>query len=103
VTEDPQSVVRPVVMHSATPDLLPVTSLFELFGWYKRNLCDRSFKDPRGYWVQFEETDFVHLIKLKDSFGKEPRNARMTIEQIKSGRIKFNPSRLDIRRATELS
>jgi hypothetical protein len=51
----------------------------------------------------FVDTDFVHLIKLTDKFGKEPRNARMTIDQIKSGRITLHPGRLDIRRAMELS
>ena len=87
----------------ATPALLALTTLLDLFTWYSQNLCDRSFVDPRGYRVSFADTDFVHLIKLKDKYGVEPRNARMTIEQIQSGRIVLHPGRLDIRRAQELS
>jgi hypothetical protein len=87
----------------ATPALLPLTTLSDLFIWYSQNLCDKSFVDPRGLRVSFADTDFVHLIKLKDKYGKEPRNARMTIEQIQSGRITLHPGRLDIRRAQELS
>jgi hypothetical protein len=85
------------------PALLAITTLLDLFTWYTQNLCDRFFVDPRGYRVTFQDTDFVHLIKLKDKFGKEPKNARMTIEQIQSGRITLVPGRLDIRRAQELS
>ncbi|MES2390082.1 MAG: hypothetical protein V4555_00470 [Acidobacteriota bacterium] len=88
---------------SQQPALLPITTLLDLFTWYTQNLCDRFFVDPRGYRVTFQDTDFVHLIKLKDKFGKEPKNARMTIEQIQSGRITLVPARLDIRRAQELS
>ena len=80
-----------------------MTTLLDLFAWYSQNLCDRSFVDPRGQRVTFEETDFVHLIKLKDRYGQEPRNARMTVKQIQSGRIILHPDRLDIRRAQELS
>jgi hypothetical protein len=87
----------------ATPALLALTTLLDLFTWYSQNLCDRSFVDPRGYRVSFADTDFVHVIKLKDKYGVEPRNARMTIEQIQSGRIVLHPGRLDIRRAQELS
>jgi hypothetical protein len=74
-----------------------------LLTWYRHNLCDRPFLDPRGCRVCFEETDFVHLIKLKDKYGKEPRNARMTLEQIRSGRVTLVPGRFEIRRAQELS
>ena len=85
------------------PELLPLTTLLELFTWYSQNLCDRAFTDPRGYRVSFGDTDFVHLIKLKNRYGVEPKNARMTIEQIRSGRITMHSGRLDIRRAQELS
>ncbi len=51
----------------------------------------------------FEETDFVHLIKLTDRYGVEPRNRWMAIEQIRSGRIQLHPSRMQIGRAQELS
>jgi hypothetical protein len=40
----------------------------------------RQIVDPRGCQVSFLDTDFVHLIKLVDKFGKEPKNRRMTIE-----------------------
>lgn len=84
------------------PALLPITTLLDLFTWYTQNLCDHSFVDPRGYRVTFQDTDFVHLIKLTDKFGKEPKNARTAIEQIRSGRIKMVRGRIDIRRAQEL-
>jgi hypothetical protein len=93
----------PIPAEPNTPALLPITTLLDLFTWYSQNLCDRSFTDPRGYRVSFLDTDFVHLIKLKDKYGKEPKNARMTIEQIRSGRITLVPGRLDLRRAQELS
>lgn len=52
--------------------------------------------------VSFLDTDFIHLIKLVDKYGKEPRNRRMTIDQIQSGRVHLVPGRLDLRRASEL-
>ena len=75
----------------------------ELFGWYQLNLCGKELIDPRGYRVHFLDTDFVHLIKLIDKYGKEPRNRRMTIDQISSGRILLKRDRFDVRRAQELS
>jgi hypothetical protein len=86
-----------------TPAVLPITTLLDLFNWYRQNLCGKEIVDPRGYRVTFLDTDFVHLIKLTDKYGKEPKNRRMTIEQIQSGRITLNPSRIQIRRAQELS
>jgi hypothetical protein len=86
-----------------TPAVLPITTLLDLFNWYRLNLCGKEIVDPRGYRVSFIDTDFVHLIKLTDKYGKEPKNRRMTIEQIQSGRITLNPSRIQIRRAQELS
>ena len=53
--------------------------------------------------MSFLDTDFVHLIKLIDKFGKEPKNRRMTIEQIQSGRIVLVAGRFDLRRAMELT
>jgi len=50
----------------APPALLALGTLLVLFLWDQQNLCGRSFLDPRGYRVSFDETDFVHLIKLKD-------------------------------------
>ena len=86
-----------------TPAVLPITTLLDLFNWYRLNLCGREVVDPRGYRVTFLDTDFVHLIKLTDKYGKEPKNRRMIIEQIQSGRITLNPSRIQIRRAQELT
>jgi hypothetical protein len=86
-----------------TPAVLPITTLLDLFNWYRLNLCGKEIVEPRGYRVTFLDTDFVHLIKLTDKYGKEPKNRRMTIEQIQSGRITLNPSRFQIRRAQELS
>lgn len=86
-----------------TPPLLRVTSLLELFSWYKHNLCKSVIIDPRGCRVTFLDTDFVHLIKLTDKYGKEPKNRRMTINQIQSGRIALLPDRISLQRAQELS
>jgi hypothetical protein len=86
-----------------TPPLLRVTTLSDLLRWYEMNLCGQELVDPRGMRVRFQDTDFVHLIKLTNSYGKEPKNRRMTIEQIRSGRVSLIPNRMDIRRAQELS
>ena len=86
-----------------TPGVLSITSLLELFEWYRLNLCEKELIDPRGQRVTFLETDFIHLVKLTDKYGKEPRNHRIAVEQIQSGRISFHPGRMDIRRAGELA
>jgi hypothetical protein len=93
----------PPIWAKGTPAVLPITTLLDLFNWYRQNLCSREIVDPRGCRVTFLDTDFVHLIKLTDKYGKEPKNRRMSIEQILSGRITLNPSRIQIRRAQELS
>lgn len=86
-----------------TPALLPITDLADLLDWYQINLCQKKVVDPRGQRVTFLDTDFIHLIKLVDGYGKEPKNRRMAVDQIKSGRIRFLPSRIAIQRAQELS
>jgi hypothetical protein len=86
-----------------TPALLPITTLLDLFNWYRLHLCGKEIADPRGFRVSFLDTDFVHLIKLTDKYGKEPKNRRMAIGQILSGRITLHPSRIQIQRAQELS
>jgi hypothetical protein len=86
-----------------TPELLPLTSLPQLLKWYRLNLCEPEIRDCRGYRIRFLDTDFVHLIKLIDKYGKEPKNRRMTIEQIESGRIQLVRGRFDVRRTQELS
>ncbi len=90
------------VLSAETPARLQITSLLELFEWYRINLCGKELIDPRGQRVHFLDTDFVHLIKLVDKYAKEPRNTRMTIEQIHSGRIVLNPKRMSLQRAQEL-
>ena len=69
----------PPVWADGTPALLPITTLLDLFNWYRLNLCGKEIVDPRGCRVTFLDTDFVHLIKLTDKYGKEPKNRRMTI------------------------
>jgi len=104
LTEDiPPGRSGPPEWAADTPALLPITTLLDLFNWYHLNLCGKEVVDPRGCRVTFLDTDFVHLIKLTDKYGKEPKNRRMTIEQIRSGRIILNPKRIQIRRAQELS
>jgi hypothetical protein len=94
---------KPHILAPGTPALLSVTTLLDLFEWYRVNLCGKELIDPRGQRVTFLDTDFVHLIKLTDKYGKEPRNRRMTIEQVQSGRVTLVPGRIDLRRAQELS
>jgi hypothetical protein len=93
----------PPIWAEGTPALLPITTLLDLFNWYRLNLCGREIADPRGCRVSFLDTDFVHFIKLTDKYGQEPKNRRMTIKQIQSGRITLKPGRIQIRRAQELS
>jgi len=100
LTPEPPS---PPKWAEGTPPVLPITTLLDLFNWYRLNLCGKGIVDPRDRRVTFLDTDFVHLIKLTDKNGKEPKNRRMTIEQIQSGRITLNPSRIQIRRGQELS
>ncbi len=90
-------------LHPDTPALLPITSLAEMYNWYRLNLYEQEIIDPRGQRVSFLDTDFVHLIKLLDKYGKEPKNRKMTIEQIMSGRITLVPKRIDLRRSQELT
>jgi len=86
----------------SAPPLLPIGTLAEMFDWYRLNLCGKEIVDPRGYRVTFLDTDFVHLIKLLDKYGNEPKNRRMTIQQIQSGRVTLIPRRIDLGRAQEL-
>lgn len=63
--------------------------------WYENNLCNTRLTDPRGHRVRFVADDFVHLIKLVNKHGDEPRNRRLAIEEIKRGGIHFIPGRFD--------
>lgn len=85
------------------PALLPLHDMRELLRWYQLNLCDAVILDPRGFRVRFLAANFVHLIKLTNKYGEEPRNARKALEEIGRGRIKFTAGRFDSQRASELS
>lgn len=77
--------------------------MLDLLTWFRRNMCDVELRDNRNYRVRFLDTDFIHLIKLVNKFGKEPKNALHAIEDIKRGRIQFHAGRFDPQRAAELS
>lgn len=81
---------------------LPLTSIKELLDWYDLNLCNTVFVDPRGYRVRFLRENFIHLIQLRTSFGKEPKNARIALEEIERGRIVLRAGRFNPQRAREL-
>ncbi len=85
------------------PPLIQFTTIQELLEWYERNLCDVRLTDSRYFRVRFELSRFVHLIQLTTKFGEEPKNTQMTLDQIRSGRIKFVKGRYDEQRASELS
>lgn len=85
------------------PALLNLTTIQDLFEWYRLNLCNARFMDPRNYRVRFNEEDFIHLIQLKTKHGKEHKNKRLAIEDIRRGRIHFVSGRFDPQRARELS
>lgn len=85
------------------PRLLKVGTLQELLKWYETNLCGAQLIDPRGYRVRFNLDDFIHLIQLKNKYGKEPKNRRLAIEEIKRGGMKCETRRFDQQRAMELA
>jgi len=75
------------------PPFPPLDSMLNLFSWYIRYFCRQPVVDCRGYSVEFRGEDFVHLVKLLDKFGKEPRNRAETIRKIKAGEFRmFNGS-----------
>ncbi len=84
------------------PALLPLNDIRELLLWHRRNLCDVEIRDPRGYRVRFVSENFVHLIKLATKYGKEPKNASLTLEEIERGRVRLVAGRFDPQRASEL-
>jgi len=85
------------------PDLLPINSIRELLEWYEQNLCAALHHDPRGYRVRFLPETLIHLIQLKTKYGAEPKNKRLALDQIRSGRIQFVAGRFDTQRTQELS
>jgi hypothetical protein len=85
------------------PDLLPIGSLREVLEWYELNLCGAQIQDPRGNRVRFRPETLIHLLKLKTKYGTEPKNKRLALDQIRSGRIQFVAGRFDPQRTQELS
>lgn len=82
--------------------LLALPTIQDLLSWYETNLCNVELKDPRGYRVRFHIEDFVHLVQLKTKYRKEPKNRRLTIDEIRRGGISFREGRFDSGRAREL-
>lgn len=85
------------------PGLRPLDSISDLLDWYCLNVCAAEINDCRGFRVKFLPENFIHLIKLKNKFGKEPRNARMALEDIRRGRIRLKAGQFSPQRAEELS
>lgn len=82
--------------------LLPLDSIQEVLRWYELNLCNADLRDPRGYRVRFKSEHFIHHIKLKNKFGKEPRNRKLAIEEIRLGKLTFLEGRFSVQRASEI-
>ena len=82
---------------------LALTTMRDLLQWYRNNLCATELYDPRGYRVRFVPGNFIHLIKLTNKYGQEPRNAQMTLHDIERERVKFVAKRFSEQRARELS
>lgn len=85
------------------PPLLQLTTIQELLEWYHINLCNVRLTDRRGFRIRFSLHRFVHLIQMRTKFRDEPRNKKMTIQQIRTGIVKFEKGRYDEQRASELS
>ncbi len=82
--------------------LLPLDTLQAVLEWYEINLCNTHLRDPRGFRVRFKPEHFIHQIKLLNKYGKEPKNRRLAIEEIRSGKIRFVPGRYSAQRASEI-
>jgi hypothetical protein len=85
------------------PRLLPLISLVENLAWYENNVCNVELRDPRGFRVRFRLEHFIHLIKLTNKYGKEPKNRLRAIEDIRRGKLKFAAGRFNPQRASEVS
>ncbi len=83
--------------------LLPFAiTIQEALAWYELNLCNANLRDPRGFRVRFKCEHFIHHIKLKNKYGNEPRNRKLAIEEIRSGKIQFVVGRFNQQRVSEL-
>ncbi|HET9099494.1 MAG TPA: hypothetical protein VFN62_03810 [Acidobacteriaceae bacterium] len=93
----------------AAPPFPPLDSMLNLFKWYERHFCRAEITDCRNFPVEFCEGDFVHLVKIVDRYGKEPKNRADTIRRIKAGEFKmFNgtrhsPANFSVQRAKDLA
>jgi len=85
------------------PPLIQLTTIQALLEWFRVNLSNRDFTDPRHYRVRFNFYDFIHFIKLTNKYAEEPKNRRAAVEDIQRGRIHFVAGRFDDQRASELS
>jgi hypothetical protein len=99
-----RDVPSPTDATAATTDLSPhkFSNLRELLSWYEANLCNVQLNDPRGYRVRFNVEDFVHLVKLTNKYGRDPKNRRLTIEDIRRANFSSETGRFDRKRALEL-
>src|SRR5258708_4198601 len=84
------------------PAALALDSLHDNLEWFRANVCSIMIHDPRGHRVRFLDTDFLHLNKIVDKYGREHKNAKLALEEIERQRIVFKAGRFDPRRATEL-
>jgi hypothetical protein len=82
--------------------LLPLDNIQDVLQWYENNLCKVELRDPRGHRVRFQVEHFIHLIKLTNKYGQEPKNRRLAIEEIRSGKIQFVAGRFSEQRASEI-
>ena len=88
--------------HDPWPKKLAITTCQDLFEWYRAHLCRVPIIDPRGYRVSFVPENFIHLIKLKNEYGREPGNARLAVKRVEQGRFRLVDGRFDRQRAMEL-
>lgn len=82
--------------------LLQITTILDALRWYETNLCNVELRDPRDFRVRFKCEHFIHHIKLKNKYGKEPKNRKLAIEEIRSGKIQFVEGRYDPQRVSEI-
>jgi hypothetical protein len=85
------------------PALLPLNSIKELLEWYEKNVCNTELRDKRGFRVRFKVEHFIHLIKLTNKYGKEPKNRKLAIAEIRAGKLQFVAGRFSPLRASEIS
>jgi hypothetical protein len=82
--------------------LLPLDNLQNVLQWYEQNLCNVDLRDPRGFRVRFKPEHFIHQIKLTNKYGKEPKNRKLAIEEIRAGKVAFVERRYSRQRASEI-